>query len=76
MYKCEKVFDKGFALFFFLMNCCSIHLIQLIGKVSKLPTYSKKSGNGAKQNQKKKSAAVSKNSLKINFCLRVSDIFV
>ena len=45
----------GFVLLFFLMNYCSIHLIQSIGKVSNLSNYSKNSGNGSKQNQKKMS---------------------
>ena len=40
------------------MNYCSTHLIQSIGKVSKLPTYSKKSGNGS--NKIKKKPVVSK----------------
>ena len=48
----------GFALLFFLMNYCSMYSIQSIGKVSKLPTNSKKSGNGA--NKIKKKSAVSK----------------
>ena len=52
----EKVFDKPYNSVcppLFLMNYCSIHLIQSIGKVSKLTTNSKKSGNKANKNQKK-----------------------
>ena len=48
----QKVFDKPYNWVcppLFLMNYCSMHLIQSIGKVSKLPTYSKKSRNGAKK---------------------------
>ena len=54
----EKAFDIRFALLLFLIHYCSINLIQSIGKVSKLPTYSKKSGNGT--NKIKKKSAVPK----------------
>ena len=47
---CQKLFHL---LLFFLINYCSIHLIQSIGKVSKLLTYSKKSGKGANKIKKK-----------------------
>ena len=53
----------------FLMNYyCSIHLIQSIGKVSKLPTYSKKIGKLGKQNQKK----VYRHSIYYIFCIQES----
>ena len=60
----EKVFDTPYNEVcppLFLMNYCSIYSIQSIGKVSKLPTYSKKRGNGA--NKIKKKVCRVKNSL-------------
>ena len=44
---CYDKLYNGFAALF-LMNYCSIHLIQSIGKLSKLQTYSKKSCNGVR----------------------------